>query len=327
MKKFLYLLVVLSFTLLQSCNNKKSFSEITKDAIETVNLMSQREFSFDSSIPFKYTGEDEKIKAITDDLNEYSVSLFGKQGAVEIPTPYISKVDDSDKNDIKVYGNFYIYGYEMYGTIFHNKNGSANPGCYHLKEDNGEYAVIKKEFAEDGSRNWSSLVEICGGDEDLAKSVYPDDDTIEKLRMEFAKMYAENNNLRLSGIKDYGWPVILYSDISDAVFLYNFYRSYFDEVRQEDNLRDLAKRLENLKNKYMANSVIEKVDEMTMDVGADMVINAQDVTDQMVDTLEVFDFGGGELKVAYDAGSEEKTIINIQILMENGKKVITDLSY
>ena len=74
---------------------------------------------------------------------------------------------------------------------------------------------------------------------------------------------------------------------------------------------------------------VENLEELktAMDVGADMVINAQDVTDQMVDTLEVFDFGGGELKVAYDAGSEEKTIINIKISMENGKKVITDLSY
>jgi hypothetical protein len=299
----------------------------SNEAKESVNHMTEREFAFNPKVKFVYTGDDDYLKAITDDLVVMSEDLFGDQGAVEIPTPLIIKTDDSDKNDIKVYGNFWIYGYQMYGTIFNTKNGSANPGCYHLKDENGKVTVINKEFAEDGSNNWSSLLKICGNDEELAKKVSGglSGDENEKLRLDYAKMYAKANNLNFSGIKDYGWPVILDSDISDAEFLYNFYSAYFYEIRQDDVLNDMTQRIENLKKKYMTPELIKSIDAETAEVGADMIINAQDVTEEMLDTLQADDFGGGNLQVSYGNGTESGTKIKVKIEKKNGKKMITDL--
>ena len=282
--------------------------------VEKVNHMTEREFSFDDRIDFKYTGSDKILEAITDHMVTEAKKFFGGQGALEIPTPYIVKIDDSNDNDIKVYGNFYIYGYELYGTIFHNKNGGSFPGCYHLKKESDGYSYIKHEIAEDGSKNYESLVKICGGDENLAKAIFSianEEDAA--TRIKYVKMYRDANNLRISGIKDYGWPVILFDDISNAVFAYNFYRAYFDEFKQEDSLNDFAERIDRLKEKYMTSECIEEVDERTADVGADMVINAQDVTDEMMDTLQATDMGGDKVLITMEAGREEPTKIELTI--------------
>lgn len=282
--------------------------------VEKVNHMTEREFSFDDRIDFKYTGSDKILEAITDHMVTEAKKFFGGQGALEIPTPYIVKTDDSNDNDVKVYGNFYIYGYELYGTIFHNKNGGSFPGCYHLKKESDGYSYIRHEIAEDGSKNYESLVKICGGDEDLAKAIFSvanEEDAA--TRIKYVKMYRDANNLRISGIKDYGWPIILFDDISNPVFAYNFYKAYFDEFKQEDSLNDFAERIDRLKEKYMTSECIEEVDERTADVGADMVINAQDVTDEMMDTLQATDMGGDRVLITMEAGREEPTKIELTI--------------
>ena len=303
-------------------------SQKTENVVkESVNHMTEREFGFDPKVKFVYTGDDDYMKAITDDMVLLAEDMFGDQAAVEIPTPRIVKIDASDKKDIKIYGDFWIYGYQMFGTIFNTKNGGSNPGCYHLKDEDGKITVLNKEFAEDGSNNWSSLVKICGGDEDLAKQVSNRPNIIEEenLRAEYAKMYAKANNLKLSGIKDYGWPVILFGDISDAEFLYNFYSAYFYEIRQDDVLNDMVERIENLKTKYMTPELIKKMDEKTSEAGADMIINAQDVTEEMLDTLQVDDYGNGKLQMTYALGKESETRKNIKVETRNGSKVIVDM--
>lgn len=347
MKKFLLCAGAVSLMALAACTNAakvettaaetKAVKEETK-VVETekteakkegksVNKMTEREFSWTSDVKFEYDGTDKYLKAITDEMVKVGDEYFGNQGAVEIPSPLVVKIDDSDKNDIKVYGDFTIYGYIMNGTIFDMKNGGSFPGCYHLKEENGNVTFVKSEMAEDGSNNYESLVKICGDDENLAKEIFAaKDNDKDKTRVEYAKMYAKKNNFRLSGIKDYGWPVILFDDIDDAVFIYNFYDQYFDEIRQEDLLNDMAERIDRLKEKYFTKELQDKISDLTLDAGADMVINAQDVTEDMLDSLQTENLGSGNVKVSYDEG-DKKAVANVKLEMKNGKKMITDISF
>ena len=330
MKKNLFLIIALTVFLYSACSIKINISNVddTKEVLASkeakiptqlekkniVNHMTEREFSFDAKIPFVYNGPNDYISQITAIMVDYSKNLFGDQGAVEIPVPCIVEIDDTNKNDIKVYGDFKIYGYEMFGTIFYTKNGSSNPGCFHLKEEDGEIKFVSYEFAEDGTDNYSSLLKICNNDEELVKKIFGiTEDEIVKERMYYAKMYAEENNLRLSGIKDYGWPIILFNDIDNTEFVYNFFDSYFDEIRDEDYLNDLYERIENLKSKYFSTDLINKIDELTMDVGADMVINAQDVTEQMIDTLETYDIGDGYTYVEFEVGENLKNVARVKV--------------
>lgn len=343
MKRVLFSILIV-VTLLAACtksasmvtettvNQSESIVETTEttimsDVIKSVNHMTEREFSFDSSVPFSYTGSDLYLKTITDEMVAVGKEHFGEQGAVELPTPYIVKIDDSDKNDIKVYGDFYIYGYDMNGTIFNCKNAGSFPGCYHLQEKDGDVTFVSKEIAEDGSNNYSSLLKICGNDEDLVKTIYSVvENDKEKTRIEYVKMYANTNNLRVYGIKDFGWPVILFDDAPNAEFLYNFYKAYFDEVRQEDLLNDMADRIERLKAKYITSEVIEKIDKLSSEVGSDMIIAAQDVTDEMLDTLQVEDYNNGDLIVSYSSGEPTPTVFSVRVGLVNGKKMIMDIN-
>ena len=303
--------------------------QVNNEVIESVNKMTEREFAFDSSVDFRYVGNDKYLNEITSDMLKNAKENYDTNGVVIIPTPYIVKVDDSNKDDIKVYGDFWVFGYEMFGTIFYMKNGGSYPGCYHLKDENGNIMVLSREIAEDGSRFMPSLLKICGNDEKLADEVshISNGDDREDKRIEFAKMYANENNLRLSGIKDYGWPVILFNDISDAEFIYNFYSAYFDEVRQDNVLNDMIDRLDNLKKKYMTSSLIDKLDNMMVDMGADAVIMAQDVTEQMEDTLQADDLGKGNVMITYALETTNAVKINVKVEKINGNKMITDISY
>ena len=331
MKKNLFLIIALTVFLCSACSIKINISNVneTKETFalkeakvpaqiekqNIVNHMTEREFSFDAKIPFVYNGPNDYISQITAIMVDYSKNLFGDQGTVEIPVPCIVEIDDTDKNDIKVYGDFKIYGYEMFGTIFYTKNGSSNPGCFHLKDEDGEIKFVSYEFAEDGTDNYSSLLKICNDDEELVKEIFGIDEEVETdKRIYYAKMYAEENNLRLSGIKDFGWPIILFDDIDNTEFIYNFYNSYFDEIKQEDYLNDLPERIDNLKSKYFSEELIDKIEKLTDDVGADMVINAQDVTEQMIDTLETYDVGDGYTYVEFEVGENLKNVFRIEIV-------------
>ena len=79
-------------------------------------------------------------------------------------------------------------------------------------------------------------------------------------------------------------------------------------------------RIENLKKAYMTSDLIAKKDEETMDAGADMIISAQDVTDDMYNTLSVTDKGYGNLSVEYNGGGDA-TLIEVK---KSGNK-LTDI--
>ena len=313
-------------------------AETKKDVVETAasphveNTSSKSSYrknenvagSFNYKNLFKYTGDDKYLGAICDDIVNDVGPMYhpDDKKTIEIPSPYIAKIDDSDKNDIKVYGDFWVYGYALDGTTFVFENGGSYPGCYHLKEEDGKVSFVSKEIADDGSNFDSSLKKICGDDEELYKKIMAKDEAKDKQnRIDYVKMYAKDNNLKITSIKDYGWPIIIFDDVADAEFVYLFYKSYFDEVRQEDVLNDMEDRIENLKKAYMTSDLIAKKDEETMDAGADMIISAQDVTDDMYNTLFVEDKGNGDLFVQYNGGGDAPTLLEVK---KSGNK-LTDI--
>ena len=321
-----------------SPKDETTVAETKKDVVETAasphveNTSSKSSYgkneniagSFNYKNLFKYTGDDKYLGAICDDIVNDVGPMYhpDDKKTVEIPSPYIAKIDDTDKNDIKVYGDFWIYGYSLDGTTFNFENGGSYPGCYHLKEEDGKVTFVSKEIAEEGSSFDESLKRICGGDEELYKNILKKDETLDKQRrIDFVKMYAKNNNLKITSIKDFGWPIIIFDNVSDAEFVYLFYKSYFDEIRQDDSLNDMRERIDNLKNTYITSELINKKESETAEAGADMIISAQDVTDDMYNTLSVEDKGNGDLFVQYDGGGDAPTLIEVK---KSGDK-LTDI--
>lgn len=296
---------------------------------ETITRQNRRaSFSFDPSKKFVYTDDEKYLKEVTEAMLIEFAPLFDQENNVEIPTPYIVKIDDEDIKDIKIYGDFYIYGYNMNGMIFDCVNGGSFPGCIHLRSDFGKISYVFSEIAEDGANNDESLLKICGGDESLKKDIdnerYDDGDN---LRIRYVKMYAKENNLLLSGIKDYGWPVILFDDISDARFVYNFYDSYLQELTADNSLNDFEDRMSRLKKKYLTPELQEKLSDLYDKTESDVIVGDQDATEMILDTMKVEDMGDGNLVVSCDINKDTKYVINVKLEMLNGKKKFVDMSF
>ncbi len=309
-----------------SAESESDVSESVK-VLSSYNKVNDANPSFDSKVPFSYAGDDKILKTVTEAMLIDADEKFATEGIVEIPTPYIVKIDDSDKNDIKVFGDFQVYGYALRGTIFYMENYGSMPGCYHLKEDeSGVVSFASKEIAEDGSGFEPSLKKICGNDQKLYDDILKRDSNDSALRFEYIDMYAKANGLRILGIKDYGWPIILANGISDAEFLYNFYLSYFGELLDDNLLNDKEKRLENLDAKYMDKALIDKIKSKNEELGIDFVVGASDITSEALNTLQVDDYGDGKLKVRFVSNKSNVSELDVTIENRDETKIIADIN-
>ena len=142
-------------------------------------------------------------KAILDEVNVY----FEKK-ALALPIAIIVDTDDSDKNDIKIWGDFWVLNFSVKGDKFFTENGGSFPGCIHLKEENGKYTVVKYEHAVDGEGFNDSILKICEGDEARANKFYSTDEKREEILKELLSEYVNENKLDITMYQDYGWEPV-----------------------------------------------------------------------------------------------------------------------
>lgn len=155
-------------------------------------------------------------------LYKYIVDEYGKdypETDVKIPCITIIEEDDSDKEDIKVYGSFWIFGYDLNGDILENKNGGAYPGCIHIKFADGDYQVTGMDVVEDGNKYEESAKEIFGKYYDKFTEIESDSDAREAVRAQIISNYVFANNLSITAYQDYGWdPVTLPEENIDSFY-------------------------------------------------------------------------------------------------------------
>ncbi len=138
---------------------------------------------------------------------------------VGIPSPVIVAVDESDKSDIKVYGDFWYYNYKLNGDTLETASGGSYPGCIHIKYTDEGYEVVKTRIVEDGAGFTDSAKEIFGDYYDDFMKAHSDQELADKTRAQIIANYVAANNLSITQYKDFGWdPVTLPEENID-----NFY--------------------------------------------------------------------------------------------------------
>ena len=334
--------ILLCVVLLNGCititYNKQIDDSLQNEVIETTNeeLINKTNDLVNTIVKtsdnykFTYNGNEKYLKQITDDMLETNYQYYTSEDKeiFLIPTPYIVKIDDSDKKDIKVFGDFYMFGYSSDEETFVTETAGSFPGCYHLSDEDGDIKVLSKEFAEDGSLFQSSMKKICNNDEDLIKQIF---DVVQNdnnnVRIEYVKMFSDEYSLNINSIKDFGWPVIIFDDVSDEKFVYTFYKWYMNEVKEEDVLNDMPDRLNNLRNSYFTKEYIKKIEELSKnELDADPVIFAQDVTDDMINNLTTEKIDDNKVLVYISKGTENEKKIEVTIDYNNNKKFISNIS-
>ena len=138
-------------------------------------------------------------------------------GMVTIPNVNIIAEDDSNKDDIKVYGDFWVFNYKLNGETLEMESGSQHPGCIHIKTTDAGYEVTSMDTVGDGADYNPSAKKIFGDYYDQFMNI--DKDAEEATRAQIIANYVASNNLKVTAYQDYGWdPVTLPEENIDSFY-------------------------------------------------------------------------------------------------------------
>ena len=156
---------------------------------------------------YGYAGSDPVEAAVYKYLAE-EVSKDYDDAEVHIPTVNIVHIDFTPKDEILVYGDFWIENYNVEGDTLKCVSGGHYPGMMQVSKD---YVVTDFIQAADGEDFDSSAKEIYGDHYDDFMKIYSDSDLRNELRKVTVTDYVNLNGLSVTQYQDEGWdPVEIY---------------------------------------------------------------------------------------------------------------------
>lgn len=144
-------------------------------------------------------------------VEDYLVNVIGKNYAeaeYSIPCPFIISTDDGNKDDVLVWGDFWVFNYDIAGDTLKTVSGGSHPGLMHLKKTEKGFEVTDFEVVEDGEGNLESAKRIFGGNFDAFWDVNSNQEKREDVRLHFIADYVKKHNLPVKMVQDYGWPAV-----------------------------------------------------------------------------------------------------------------------
>ena len=145
-------------------------------------------------------------------IDKYLTEEIGSkylQGEVCIPFhPYV-EVDESNGDDILVWGDFWVMNYSVSGDTLKTVSGGDHPGKMHVRQTpEGHFEVTSFEVVGDGSEMEPSARRIFGEHFDAFQKSNSDEKLRENVRMDAVAGYVRDHQLPVKFVKDYGWPEI-----------------------------------------------------------------------------------------------------------------------
>jgi hypothetical protein len=180
---------------LMSCSNKKA-KEQPKDTQEEV-------------VQVEKVVSDAKLCNIA--VEDYLVNVIGKNYAEAeycIPCPIIVSTDDGNKDDVLVWGDFWVFNYDVAGDTLKTVSGGSHPGLMHVKKTDNGFEVASFDVVEDGAGNMESAKRIFGEHFDSFWEINSNAEKREDIRLHFVADYVKEHNLPVKLLQDYGWPAV-----------------------------------------------------------------------------------------------------------------------
>ncbi|MBQ6047523.1 MAG: hypothetical protein IJL38_07900 [Bacteroidales bacterium] len=126
-------------------------------------------------------------------------------GAVCIPAYSVVGIDDADEADIKVWGDWWVYNYDIYGDdTLRTVSGGNHPGLMHLAKAEEGYTVTSFEQTEDGAGNMESAKRIFGEKYDAFAAVNGDQKVKDSVRAARIVKYVKDEDLPYTKLQDLG---------------------------------------------------------------------------------------------------------------------------
>ena len=142
-------------------------------------------------------------------IDRYLVDTFGKQyaeGEHCVPVHNIVGIDNRNPDDILVWGDYWVFNYNLVGDTLKCVSGGSHPGLMHIRQAEDSFEVVAFDQVEDGARNLPSAKKIFGDRFDTFQAINSDEKAREALRAEVLSDYVKTHNLSATLYQDYGWP-------------------------------------------------------------------------------------------------------------------------
>ena len=183
-------------------------TEITAEPEDETEILTEEE---DGYPVFSYA-DDPYQQAIWEYFRTKIVPGYAKAD-ISLPIFDVFRTDDSDPEDVKVWGSFWVMNYNLRGTTLMTRSGGAYPGCFHLKEDGDGFTVTNVEFVADGTDEAESVDNIFGADEELKAAFAASSEDFNDALLNSVNIYKEKTGIEIKAYEDFGWdPVPLVFD-------------------------------------------------------------------------------------------------------------------
>ena len=144
-------------------------------------------------------------------VDDYLVNEFGKnyaQGDVCIPYAYVISANESNPEDILVWGDFWVFNYNLAGDTLKTASGGSHPGLMHVKKVENGYEVIGFDAVEDGAGNLESAKKIFGDNYETFWALNSNQEKRDDMRLHYTADYVKKHNMTAKVLQDFGWPAV-----------------------------------------------------------------------------------------------------------------------
>ena len=189
----LAVLILLGVCMTTSCKNKASDNQQAEATADTLPMIEQ--------------DHDEYLAAI-----ETYLRTIGSQytpGEVCIPSYTVVAINDSDTDYTRVWGDWWVFNYNIVGDTLKCISGGSHPGLMYLKQnDTHEWIVTSFDQVEDGSRYLPSAKRIFGEYYEAFHKVNSSQEHRDSIRLKQVAYYVKEHNLPVTMLQDSGWPAV-----------------------------------------------------------------------------------------------------------------------
>ena len=152
---------------------------------------------------YTYQGTEEYLDVISDYMvTTYAQESFGDEADVFIPYSIIAETDETNPEDILVYGEYDIDGYDLRNSTLTSSCGARNRGVFHLKKDeSGNISVTDADLPPTDEESEELFAPVEAAYEKLTAL---SDEEVTAVRATAIAEYINTNGLYITQWQDYG---------------------------------------------------------------------------------------------------------------------------
>ena len=196
LKMWMMAVILICSTSMVGCGNKNAKQPETKVQTET---------------KAQTVAEVKKESTCLTAVDDYLVNEIGQnysQGDVCIPCAFVVNADESNMDDILVWGDFWVFNFDIAGDTLKCVSGGDHPGLMHVKKTENGFEVTSFDAVADGADNMPSAKRIFGDKYDAFWEFNSNQEKREEGRLRTIAEYVKKHKLPVKLLQDYGWPAV-----------------------------------------------------------------------------------------------------------------------